>query len=376
VRSVTGLLLGIGLALASSGPALAHALIVDSSPPDAAVLGSPPGEIRVRFSEPVQPFGPGISVLDPGGRAVSLGPVQVSGSELVAAFPAATPGTYLVRWRIVAEDTHPTRGQLSFSVGAPTATPTGQTEVGGVAPLGLLLQTLARWLHFLGLSLGFGSLPFRRWRLVGWGVLLLVLAEPVALVGQTASFEAAEALDPDAVSFALDSAFGRAMGVRLGGAFLLWLLVGVAQGGSRPALSLALLVGWLLALFDGSAAHAASLQPTWLGLLVNAVHLSAAALWVGGLATLVAGRTLAVERRTALITLGALGLTGLAMALAHLPRAVDLVATQYGLALGAKVVLVLVALLLARADRSRVELAAVVGVLLLAGLLVSLPPPA
>ena len=374
------LVLAAALFLGSWSTAFAHAVVVGSSPPDGAVLAAAPTGLRVRFSEPVRPFGPGMSVLDPDGRRVGLAAVQVVGNELVATFPATQSGTYVVRWQIVAEDTHPARGQFSFSVGARTAAPTAGQEVGGVAPLGLLLQTAARWLHFLGLALGFGTLAAgtgpRIWRLVGWGVLLMVVAEPVALVGQTASFDAAQALDPDAISAALDSSFGRAVGVRIGGALLLWLLAGVAQGGSRPAVGLALSVGWLLALFDGTSAHAASLQPGWLGLLVNAVHVAAAALWVGGLAVLVLEGAARVERRSALITLGALALTGLAMAVVHLPQALDLVATPYGMALGAKVVVVLVALLLARAARRRVELSTVVGVLLLAGLLVSQPPPA
>lgn len=368
--------------------ALAHAVLVDSTPPDGAVLTTVPAELRVRFSEPVRPFGTGMAGVDPAGRPVALGAVQVAGDELVAAFPASEPGTYVVRWRIVAEDTHPTRGQFTFSVGAPTAASAANSEVGGVAPLGLLLQMLGRWLHFLGLALGFGPLAFgllagadepawaRLWRLANGGVLLLVLAEPLALVGQTASFDASDALDPDAISAALDSSFGRGMAVRLGAALVLWLLLGIAQSESPRALTIAPLVGWLLALFDGTSAHAASLQPAWLGLLVNAVHLAAAALWVGGLAGLIATQARVVERRTAIVTLAALGVSGLAMAVAHLPRPEDLIATTYGLALGGKVAVGLVVLLLARAGRRRVELAAVAGVLLLGGLLVSLPPPA
>ena len=112
-------------------------------------------------------------------------------------------GTYLVEWKVVAQDTHPSRGTYTFSVGRPTPTHAGletASDLGTVAPLGLLLQALGRWLHLLGFALAFGAYAFqllllgepdpgpRLRRLLYLGIALLVVAEPVALAGQTASF--------------------------------------------------------------------------------------------------------------------------------------------------------------------------------------------
>ena len=110
----------------------------------------------------------------------------------------------------------------------------------------MLLQTVGRWLHFFGYALGFGTLAVsapgarRRGRgggrgprrLVGWGIVLLLLAEPLALFGQTASLDPDAPLAPETISGALDSAFGRVLGLRLGAALGLWMLVGAARDGA------------------------------------------------------------------------------------------------------------------------------------------------
>ena len=48
---------------------------------------------------------------------------------------AAAPGTYVVRWRITADDTHPARGSFTFSVGHASAPPadTASDDAGGRA---------------------------------------------------------------------------------------------------------------------------------------------------------------------------------------------------------------------------------------------------
>jgi copper transport protein len=208
----------------------------------------------------------------------------------------------------------------------------------------------------------------------------------VALLGQTASFDPFEALDPAVVSGALDSSFGRGLGVRLGAGLLLWLLIGIAQGGWMRAAGVAVAAGCVLAFLDGRTAHAASLQPAWLGLTVNAVHLAAMGLWVGGTAAWFGARRLlddsarvAVARRFGWVARGcvaALLLSGLPMALAHFPAATDLVTTAYGQTLLLKLALAAIVVGLAVKRFLSSELVGISVVLLAAALLVSLPPPA
>jgi copper transport protein len=415
--------------LAAPAAALAHAVVVGTdppapcalvgsgaAPPDTAGCGSgpllavPPTTVHVRFSEPVAPFGGGIQVLGPSGRRVERGPLQTDGAELSVPVDAAEPGTYLVRWRITAEDTHPARGSFAFSVGrasGPAAAQTGADRAEGAA---LLLQAVGRWLHFFGYALGFGTLAFRllvrgavglapggsRWRLVGWGVVLLLLAEPFALLGQTASLDPDAPLAPEAISSALDSAFGRALGLRVGAAIGLWVLVGAARDGAASAERAILVLGGLLALLDGRTAHAASGGLGGLVLPLSALHLMAAGVWAGVLAAWLAARPAlestaahgALTRtfgRVALAALGVQAATGLLLAALRLSAPLELATTPYGLALVLKLVLLLGALGAAalalrapppRARRWRwLEAAALVGILALAGLLVSLPPP-
>jgi putative copper export protein len=70
-----------------------------------------------------------------------------------------------------------------------------------------------------------------------------------------------------------------------------------------------------------------------------------------------------------------LAVSGAAMALAHLRGPGDLLGTAYGSVLAVKVLAVGAAATIAGLGARRLEAAALAGVLALAGLLVSLPPP-
>jgi hypothetical protein len=100
------------------------------------------------------------------------------------------------------------------------------------------------------------------------------------------------------------------------------------------------------------------------------------AVWVGGLAATLATRTGAARfGRVALVSFAALGLSGAALSVSHLAAPTDLVSSAYGNVLGAKLLAVGAAALLAGLGARRVEAAAMAGVLAVAGLLISLPPP-
>jgi copper transport protein len=446
------------IALAAS-PARAHALLARTEPPDLCLnafvsesvcssgqlLAAPPQTVRLWFTEPVQPFAGGVTVTGPSGRMVHRDGVNIEGTQLNVAIDASEPGSYLVNWRVITADTHPARGQFAFSVGhaSAAASATSEASIGAVSAVGLLLQVTARWLHFAGFALAFGVLAFRELvfddvgrpstpsgrggsaalhpqrgrlrgmysgerpytlgqpqhlgRLIGVGLVCLLSAEPLALLGQTASLSAADMLDPAIVSGALDSSFGRALALRLGAAMGLWVLLGIESDGARIALPAALLVGALLALVDGASAHAASLQPEWLGYAVNALHLSAMGLWLGGIVSLMtlwrlpeiaSARPALVAHFTPLAaaSLAGIAFSGILMAWSHQALPYIGVLGLYSLAALAKFVLLLAVAGLAafgfrhigtQPERWWLAEAAVLAVaLVLAGLLVSLPPPA
>jgi methionine-rich copper-binding protein CopC len=65
-RSISVALLLIGsLTLATAGPVLAHAKLVESDPAGGDVLAKPPQQVSLRFDEPVQFEETGGAALDP-----------------------------------------------------------------------------------------------------------------------------------------------------------------------------------------------------------------------------------------------------------------------------------------------------------------------
>jgi copper transport protein len=374
---------GAALALLPVGVS-AHAQLITSNPAPGAILDTRPGSVELFFSESVTPAGRGISVYGPDGRLASSGPAAAQGSRLTVRLDAGAEGTYAVIWTVIAADTHPSRGSFTFSVGhtSPVNAPgLGGADVGLVSPVGLILQALGRWLHFAGFALGFGAAIYglfvardpRSLRLAGAGVALLVGAEPLSLLAQTASLDPAQTFDGDALTSAMASPFGRVLGLRLAAALLLWAVLGALRQApwlrwSVPALGLALSVA------DATAAHATPVLPSPIGLALNALHVSAMGIWVGGLAAFFVAPT---ERfgRVAAWSAGLLVVSGAALALLHFANPLQTMTSAYGAALIIKLPLVGAALYLAWRARRRGELYLLMAVLAAAAVLVSLPPP-
>ncbi|TMG09010.1 MAG: hypothetical protein E6I06_07550 [Chloroflexi bacterium] len=338
------------------------------------MLESPPSSITLIFSEPVTPAGAGIKVFSPAGGQVA-GNVVSRGPILSAPINSGEGGTYVVSWQVLAADTHPSRGAFRFVVGAPSANPysalLGTPQLGTATPVGLALQAVARWVHFAGFALVFGVAGYclltRRapgsGRLVGAGVVLLIVAEPLALVGQLASLS----LDWDTALAVLGSGSGRIIGLRLGAAILAWTLLPAAR--AWPLIA----IGGVVALLDGASAHAIPGLPA-VGQLLVAAHVITMGLWVGGLAAFLS----APDRRFGLYALPLVAITvvsGVLLAFAHTRFGGALFTTDYGRVLLLKVVIAGAALGTAALRRHRAEFAIVMIVLAGATLLAVLPPP-
>jgi copper transport protein len=323
-------------------------------------------------------------VYGPDGRLASIGSARARGDALSVRVSGSLAGTYAVVWTVVAADTHPSRGEFTFSVGhtSPVRAPGfGGGDVGLVSPLGLVLQALGRWMHFAGYALGFGVATYalfvardqRPLRLAGAGIALLLVAEPLALFAQTASFDPSQTFDGDALTSALASPFGRVLGLRLGGALLLWAVLGALRQAAWlrwaiPGLGIA------LALVDATAAHATPALPQPLGLLLNALHVATMGLWLGGVAAFALAPAGGFGR-VAGWSLGLLVVSGAALAILHFNSPLELMTTPYGAALAIKLPLVAIALFFAWRARRRWELATLLVVIAAASVVVSLPPP-
>lgn len=429
--------LALLLGLVEPGRAFAHAELIRSLPsgqcdtpgastcPGGSILDKPPTTVHLWFSEPIQTVRHGVTIIAPSGKPLETGPIKATEAEMEVEIAATEQGTYQVYWQVISGDTHPVRGRFLFSLGhtSPITEDSnslaGAGELGAVSGLGLALQTLSHWLHFLGYALAFGSLCFRRvvlypaqlaspdqekiekrlWRLVNWGSLALLMAEPISLLGQTSSLRTGQVFDPDLAGDILSSSFGRVMAQRLAVVVLLWVLLAGVRQGSLTAERVALGLGLLLALADGQASHAVTSGPLLLGLAANTIHLAAMGVWVGGLAALVFNLDLILASsrpnynlikrfgRLAGICLAWLVASGVLLAWLHLSLPLDLFTTAYGRTLSLKVVILLGALGLALTGRYlskqpaarrwwRLEFGFLSLALGLAGLLIALPPPA
>lgn len=413
--------------------AQAHGTLLTASPPDCAtstaanpldcrtgqIYQQAPTQVKLSFTEPVKPIRHGLVVTGPDGKPVEQGPITVNGADLSIGIEANLPGTYQVSWQVISQDSHPVRGSYNFSVTRPSeivprAAWTG-TDVGGVSPLGLFLQVIAKLAHFAGYALGFGPFFFewlvlagsgngsaapkaaapRLKRLTYYGIGLLLVAEPIDLLGQSASLASDQLFNPDVLADILASSFGQVLTERLGAAILLWVLLGSDRQSKLLKWGItALYLG--LALVDGQTSHAVISDSVWVGWPANTIHLAAMGLWVGGLVTLLTvwnipalegQRPVLVRRfgRLAAIALAWLVVSGLLMAWLRLKGLQDLWTNLYGQTLLVKLAFLAGVAGIAAAGlkiaggrqkrRWKIELALLLVILSLAGLLISLPPP-
>ncbi len=115
---------------------LAHSVIESSLPPANASLVSPPRELLLRFSEPVDAGFSTVTVLDRDGRLVSGRPVFARDNRQVTIpLTELGRGVYTVRWRVLsAVDGHTTTGFFAFAVGVALALDAESVAASGAPP--------------------------------------------------------------------------------------------------------------------------------------------------------------------------------------------------------------------------------------------------
>jgi len=111
--------------LASPGATLAHSLLVRSQPERRATVTRPPEEVRLWFSERIEPAYARLSVWDAGGKQVDAGDAAVdpaNSTTLAVRTPALRAGRYTVRYRVLSVDGHIVESSFDFTV-RPAAAP-------------------------------------------------------------------------------------------------------------------------------------------------------------------------------------------------------------------------------------------------------------
>jgi methionine-rich copper-binding protein CopC len=106
------------VAFAAAGPVRAHAFLETASPKAGSRLSVAPTEVRITYSEAVEPAFSMITVFGPSGFG-GAGPARPAGDARTLAAPLRgpiPPGDYVVRWRVLSRDSHVTQGTFHFEL--------------------------------------------------------------------------------------------------------------------------------------------------------------------------------------------------------------------------------------------------------------------
>jgi len=108
------------LTLVAPLPAWAHAHLQKASPSAGGTVKSSPSEIRLHFSEDVEPHFSTIALATADGRTLNLDHPMTAPNDpktLISKVPETlSAGTYRVTWHAVSVDTHKTQGSFNFTV--------------------------------------------------------------------------------------------------------------------------------------------------------------------------------------------------------------------------------------------------------------------
>lgn len=102
-------------------PARSHAIIIDSNPPDGAMLPVAPQRLVLRFNVSVERSLMRITLRDEGGRSTPLRAaiaqaVALGSNQVVVPLPRLDPGAYTVYYKVLATDGHVTESVVRFTI--------------------------------------------------------------------------------------------------------------------------------------------------------------------------------------------------------------------------------------------------------------------
>lgn len=312
-------------------PAAAHATLLSTDPAEGEVVAEAPDEVTFTFDEPVSLTASGIRAFDAAGEPVSV--EASSTDEVVSAdLPEGLDdGTYVVTYRVVSADGHPIAGSLTFSIGAPSETvvPPSGAAVADPSRSTKSAVGVVQGLGYLGLLLAVGLMVFRGWVLgsarvpvaardvltrVHWGATGLAILAWAAAVPLAGAYQQGLGLGGAATGDAIDLSLVGDDVVVLG-LVASGLVLGLLA--TTRARDFATLGAALAAAAPAVVGHTRAYEPTGLLIVTDLLHVTAGAVWLGGLVGLVIvlrslagrGRDVAeVLARFSMIAASALGL--------------------------------------------------------------------
>ncbi len=108
------------LLLLGAVAAYAHAHLDRASPAAGATLATAPSEVRLHFTQKLEPKFSAIVVRNAAGQQVDKGDSGVDATDqqvLRVSVQPLAPGRYKVEWRLTSIDTHSSTGDYTFRVG-------------------------------------------------------------------------------------------------------------------------------------------------------------------------------------------------------------------------------------------------------------------
>ena len=389
----------LAVLLVAAAPARAHASFVSATPAPGTGLAQAPGEVVLRFTEPLV-LGPSeIVVEDEFGDQATDGPtLGVEGDEraMRRRLGLLSPGVYTVSWTTLSPvDGHTLKGSYRFAVGATTL---GEESVradplSSEGPIGLV----GRWLGLLGLAMWLGAAflgPAAARAGTSPELLRRIrLAAPAAAAAGTALSLVATSVGSSGELSALRDVVGGGRSGALRAGVIAVASIGVALAARRPRS--ARLLAPLAVILEGASGHAGTSPLPWLTAATFSSHLAAVGVWTFAIAAaLSAGRAmrrvLAALSSYAILAAAAVGLTGAGAAALELNTVSELQTTGYGRTLLVKTALFLAMALAGLEHRRRsrdtagrrrligplgMEAVAALGALAVAAVLVSFPNP-
>ncbi len=298
---VAALAILVGVLALGTTAASAHATLESSSPADGQSVLTSPSEIRITFSEAVTTISDGLSVLDADGKTIDTGNSEiVDGRTLVAPISESlSDGTYVATYRVLSADGHPVSGSLLFGVGEGaldrSALPSSNSDrlweiIGGISRFIIYLAALVA----AGVAFFLAFIHDRaedRWRIVPFvriGSILalfsaigIVMSQAALLTGKGAG----AVTDSNVLRDVLNQNLGWSLALLMIGLATVHLSTDIAK--KVVSQSLALSGGLAVTVSFAVWGHATELSPTAISLAADAIHATAAALWLGGLVGLV-----------------------------------------------------------------------------------------
>lgn len=364
-----------GWLLACAQLAYGHAALIGSDPIEGAILDAAPTQVILSFNEPVGPIE--FKLIAPDGHAIQPDSVQSINQRVLVALPPSTArGTYLLSWRVVSADGHPVGGVSSYSLD--TASPVPQARIPSESIGREAAIWAGRWLLYLCLMASVGAALFRAitpstgrqdWvrRVIPAGLALLFVN--LALQGLDVLDAPWSALArADTWRAALATTYAGTLGFEALALAAAWR----ALDSPRPwairltATASAVLLGVAVA----NSGHVGTAPPQWLSRPAVALHVIAAAAWLGALIPLIRMLTASAQTlpqalsrfsRWIVPTVVLIVASGIIMACLQLTSVSDLWLTTYGRILAAKLMLLGVLFLMAAVNRYRYTPSAVSG---------------